>query len=114
MTLLGSWYYAGGGDDAGADSGAHPGGNGHGCGQNPWITTPTPPPGNLRSWFPIVVVSHLLISFVSSTALTAPSSVGRNGGGDGNKQRSGDVSKKDLADAPSTSNDMNVIICEGL
>ena len=48
----------GGGDDAGANSGACPGGNGHGCVQIPWIITPTLPPGNLCSWFPIVVVSH--------------------------------------------------------
>ena len=47
----------GGGDDAGADSGARPGGNGRGCGQIPWITTPAPPPGHPRSWFLIVVVS---------------------------------------------------------
>ena len=51
---------------------------------------------------------------MSSRALTAPSSVGRNGGGDRNKQQVGDVGEKDLADAPSTSNDVSVTICEDL
>jgi len=103
---LGSWY------DAGADSNARPGGNGRGRG---WITTPTLPPGHPRSWFPIVVVfPSPFVYRLSSTALTAPSSIGRNGGGDRNKQRAEGASKNDLADAPSMSNDMSVIICEGL
>ena len=50
-------------------------------------TAPTPPPGHPRSFFPFVLPS-LRISFVSGTALTAPSSVvGRKGGRDGNNRR---------------------------
>ena len=76
---------------------------------------------NTTSWESMFMFSHCCrfsfspcISFVSSTTLTAPPSVNWNDGGDGNKQRAGDASKKDLADAPSTSNDMSVTICEGL
>jgi len=76
---------------------------------------------NNASWPSTFTVSHccrfsfsLRIPFVSSTALIAPSSVSRNGGGDGNKNRAGDASENDLADAPSTSSDMSVTICEGL
>jgi len=36
-------------DNAGADSGVRPGGNGRGCGQIPWLTTPTSPLGHPRS-----------------------------------------------------------------
>jgi hypothetical protein len=36
--------------------------------------------------------------------------VGRNGGGDVNKQQAGDVGKNDLADAPSTPNDRDVSV----
>jgi len=73
------------------------------------------------SWASTFMVSHCCrfflsfrIAFVSSTALTAPSSVGQNGGRGRNKQQAGDVGQKGLADASSTSNDMSVTICEGL
>jgi len=64
-----SWYYAGGGDNAGTDFGARSGGNGRGCGQIPWIITPTLPPGRPRSLLSFLVL--LRTSFVFSTALTA-------------------------------------------
>ena len=38
IALLGTNHYAGGGDDGGTNSGAHPGGNGHDYRQIPWIT----------------------------------------------------------------------------
>ena len=88
--VVGGLVLCGGGDNAGADSGARPG-----------VSTCCHYSFSLR------------ISFVSSTALPGPLSVDRNGG-DRNKQRAGDVGKKDLADAPSTSNDMSVTIFEGL
>jgi len=74
---------------------------------------------NIASWASTFIVSDcgrfsFSLRILSSMALPGPSSVDRNGGGDGDKQRVGDFGKKDLADAPSTSNDMSVIICEDL
>ena len=114
MTALLTWYYASDDDGTGADSGAHPGGNGHGCGQIPWITDPTPPPGIY-----ICFSFSLHISFVSSACVLYSRSqrlhpsvemvtvMETNGERETSAKRTSPMH-------PSTSYDMSVTICEGL
>jgi len=71
--LLGSWYYAGSCDNAGADSGARPGGNGCGLRADPMENNP-----NTASWastfiVPIVVVAPYIVGTVQRLERLLPS-----------------------------------------